>query len=355
MAENPAQSKTEEPTTRRRDESRQEGQVAFSQELNAGVLLLTGSVLLALMGGGFGESIKNFVAHYLRMDFANFGEGDLRHIFTLFAVTLFNLLIVFVGILFLIGILISVVQVGFTISTTALLPKWNRLSPLSGLQRLFSIQGLFRGVIAVIKIAVIVGVVTWILNGKIAVLGSLSAHGLAFGISMTWRLATQVFLAISVALIFVGLADFVYQRFRHGQQLRMTRQELQEEMKRDEGDPMLRGRRRAVARQIASSRQMVEKVKDASVVITNPTHIAVAIRYEHGVTDAPQVIAKGRGLIAEEIMRRARRIGIPTIQNRPVARVLFRTVRVGEVIPVSLYKAVSQVLAFVYRLRGQAA
>ena len=355
MAENPAQSKTEEPTTRRRDESRQEGQVAFSQELNAGILLLAGSILLTLMGGGFGETIKGFLNHYLRMDFSSFGQSELRHLFTIFAVTLFNLLFVFVGILFLIGVLISVVQVGFTISSSALLPKWNRLSPLQGLQRLFSVQGLFRGVIAIVKIGVIVGVVSWILKGKIAAVGSLSGHSLAFGISMTWQLATQVFLAISIALVFVGLADFVYQRFRHGQQLRMTRQELQEEMKRDEGDPMLRGRRRAVARQIASSRQMVEKVKDASVVITNPTHIAVAIRYEHGITEAPQVIAKGRGLIAEEIMRRARRIGIPTIQNRPVARVLFRTVRIGDVIPVSLYKAVSQVLAFVYRLRGQAA
>jgi flagellar biosynthetic protein FlhB len=173
--------------------------------------------------------------------------------------------------------------------------------------------------------------------------GHLAARG--------WDLTLRLALSVAAALFLLGAADYGFQRFRFERALRMTRQEVKEELKREEGDPAVRARVRQVQREMAR-RRMMAAVPKASVVVTNPTHVAVALRYERGVTAAPRVVAKGEGFVAERIKELARRHGVPVVERRPLARALFKAVAIGQEIPRELFYVVAEVLAYVYRLRG---
>ncbi len=352
MAEEFGQSRTEAPTLRRREEARQQGQVAVSAELSSGLLLLAGIAALWFgaehVGGGLLETLRGTLQEFRPVELR---PEDAQTVFASLLNRGLELLGYFLGFMVVVGLGVSALQVGFHVVPELALPNWGKLSPANGWSRLFSGAAGVRGLMAIAKASLVALLALWILRGQGGHIASLGEASLASIVATGWGLAIRMALAIAAALVLVGVADYVFQRWRHEKALFMTRQELKEELKREEGDPHTRARIRKLQREMARKR-MLDDVPRATVVITNPTHLAVAIRYERGVMPAPQVVAKGAGFIAERIKELARRHSVPVVERKPVAQALFKAVKVGQDIPTALYYAVAEVLAYVYRLRG---
>jgi flagellar biosynthetic protein FlhB len=352
--EEQGQIRSEQPTQRRREQSREQGRVAYSNELNGGVLLLIG-VLAIWLGGewlarGLSDNLRGFLLHYR----ATASLESAREVLTLLVNRGLELVGFFLAAAFAAGLTIGVVQAGGVIfATEAVAFNWEKLSPFEGWQRIVSAGGLVRALAALLKTAVIVLLSLWIVWGRGPEIGSLASGELARSVGIGWDITVRLLLGAAAALILIGLADYGFQFWRHERSLMMTREEVREEHKTDEGDPQIRGRRRALMRHLVSRRRMLEEVPKATVVVTNPTHLAVALRYERGVMNAPQVVAQGAGFIAEQIRERAARHAVPILERPALAQALYRAVKVGDEIPVALYYAVSEVLAYIYRLRGE--
>ncbi len=250
-----------------------------------------------------------------------------------------------------IGLIVGLVQSGMNWTLQPLVPDWERLSPARGWERLLSWRSFVRAGLAILKAAALGALVCWVLKaraGWIAVAG----HGtLGQAAANGWNLTLMLALVLAAALVLIGLADYVFQRWRLEQDLRMTRRELVEEHREQDGDPHLRARIRQLQREVGQ-RRMIQDVPRATVVVTNPTHIAVALRYERGEMEAPKVIAKGKGLFARRIAAVAREHGVPVVERKLLARALYRAVPVGGEIPLELYQAMAEILAYVYRLRA---
>ncbi len=352
MAESDSQVKTEEPTQRRREESRQQGQVTVSVELNSAVALFMGTFIIWLTGPETGLQFREQMRRIVSHDYSKAGIADIQELIMASLSDYTQLMGAFMAVMFVTGLGISVAQVGFLVSPEAVMPKWNKLSPLEGWKRIVSLQGVMRGGFAILKVTVLTLVAAWVVSSRRDQIAAFGDGDLEANLSTAWTIIIRLLLAISACLVLLGLADFAYQRHRNEQKLKMSRHELKEELKRDEGDPMIRGRRRAIGRELANQRKMIEEVEKATVVITNPTHLAIALRYVRGEMAAPKVMAKGRGEIARAIVERARRHSIPVVERKPAAQAMFKLVKVGEEIPVALYYAISEVLAYVFRLRG---
>jgi flagellar biosynthetic protein FlhB len=248
-----------------------------------------------------------------------------------------------------VGVVANLAQVGFMFSQEALRPDFSRVNPLTGLRRIFSGRGLVELIKSLLKLAVIGLVVYTTLRDNFDTIAASSRMSLSGAVSSLAGVAAAVGLRAAVVMLVIAAADYVFQRREFEKSLRMTRQELVEEMKRNE-NIQLKSRIRARQRQLAMSR-MMSAVPQADVVITNPTHLAIAVRYDRAQMTAPQVVAKGQRLIAERIRQEARAHKVPVVENKPLARALFKSVEVGHEIPVDLYQAVAEVLAFVYRLK----
>lgn len=347
--------KTEQPTQRRRDEARDQGQFAYSQELANSLVLLAGACAVwwggvELVGGLRGDLRERL--NTLPMEINAHEAAEL--VGQMFARVLQLVGSVLAG-LFVVGLAANIAQAGFRITPDALGPKWEKLNPVAGWQRILSLQGVARGTWALVRVILVSIVVWWALRGREGQIASLADGTLQNSVSVAWDLAVRLILAVAGSLVVIGVSDYAVQWYRNEKALMMTKQELKEEQKDEEGDPLLRGQRRQRARDIAQQRRMMTEVPKATVVITNPTHIAVALRYERGITSAPVIVAKGRDAFALQIATKARRHGIPVIERKPLARALFKAAKVGQEIPQALYLAVSEVLAYIYRLRGAAA
>ena len=258
----------------------------------------------------------------------------------------------FLGGLFAIGLAANLAQAGFHINTESLGPKWERLNPAENWHKIISMQGVMRGGVSFLKVVVLGVVSWWVLSDRGPQFGALAEGMLGRSVSSAWSITIELVIDISAVLLVIGVADYGYQWYRNEMKLRMTREELKQERKEDDGDPHITAKRRQRAREIATQRRMIQDVPKATVVITNPTHLAIALRYERGVDAAPVVIAKGHDQFAFQIASKARRHGIPVIERKPVAQALYKTVKVGQEIPQTLFVAVSEVLAYIYRLRG---
>jgi flagellar biosynthetic protein FlhB len=245
-------------------------------------------------------------------------------------------------------------QTGFLFSLQALAPKYARLNPWQGLQNILSLQSVNELLKAIIKIGIVGYIVYSAIHAEIGQFFPLSQQGLPDIVgylgSSTLRIGTRT----AYVLIALAVLDYAFQRWQYEKNLRMSVQEIKEEQKESEGDPHIRSRVRSLMREMARKR-MMEEVPKADVVVTNPTHLAVALRYRRQDMPAPQVVAKGAGYVAERIKAVAREHGIPLVENRIVAQSLFKTVDIGEVIPEALYKAVAEILAHVYRLKPRTA
>lgn len=343
--------KTEAPTPRRKREARERGQVAKSPEVNNALLLLVAFLLLRSMGAGICDQLVSVAKDLFSDMTANADSPETLRTAILgigspMAMALFPFMLVLVFT----GVVASASQVGLMFTAGAMAPKFERINPFSGLKRLFSSRSLIELAKACAKIGLVCLVAYSVVRGRAPVLAEMSGMSLEAGVGYIWSLSTDVGTRVGAVMLAVALADYVYQRRQHTQSLRMTRQELIEEFKRYE-NPQIKARIRQQQRRLAM-RRMMASVPKADVVITNPTHIAVALKYDALTMRAPQVVAKGQRLTAERIRDLAEANGVPIVERKPLARALYKLADIGMEIPGDLYQAVAEVLAFVYSLRS---
>ena len=352
MAEQQGQEKTEAPTEKKRRESREEGQVAFSRELPSAALLA--GILLTLIATS--PLILDAFREMTTQIFRDMSEADELSIGSLYDLsgeifyTLLPAFAPFAAIIVLVGILASVLQVGVQITLKAIAPKFNKISPLTGLKRLFSTQSLadFLKSMAKLIIVGIVGYITYM--DKITELNGLSVATPEAILEYNFTVVAEVSGKIVLALVAIAIFDYIYQRWHHEKQLMMTKQEVKEETKQTEGDPQLKARIRQIQREMSNAR-MMQEVPKADALIVNPTHFSVAILYDRDVMEAPEVTAKGTDHMALRMRTVARENSVPILERPELARDLYANVEIGETIPERFYKAIAEILAFVYRLR----
>ncbi|MBX9578682.1 MAG: flagellar biosynthesis protein FlhB, partial [Gemmataceae bacterium] len=348
------ESKTEDPTPRRREEARRQGQVPFSAELVGSLVTLAGVVGLIEVGPDVGATMLDVFRHDLpRLLHPEFGPAEARELFARTAVRVLGALAPFLGLLVAVGVGASLVQVGFQVNTEKLEPNFDKLNPATGAGRLFSVQALVRGLLTLLKVAALAGVAYLVVDRRGGAITGIGRDRLPGAVQSAWAVTMRLAVYLSAAVAGVAVLDYLYQRRRFEQSLRMTRQELKEELKQEEGDPQIKARVRQIQRE-RSRRRMLAEVPKASVVVTNPTHYAVALRYDAGRDAAPVVVARATGPFARRVAALARDSGVPVLERPTLARALYAAVREGQPIPGPLFRAVAEVLAFVYRLRGGA-
>ena len=341
--------KTEEPTAKKKSDARNKGQVAKSQELSAAFVLFAGFWTMKVLG----ETTYKEIAGYMTYIFGNLNTTvDVETVMRLFLgiglVLLKTSFPIMVAIM-IIGLAINVVQVGWNFTTEPLGFDLNKLNPISGFGRIISKRSFVELLKSLFKI-LIIGLFLYE-NLKDEILQMPKLMYLDLAASMT-QIADIIFMmAFKICAIFFALAilDYMYQKWDHNEQLKMTKQEVKEEFKQMEGDPQIKGKIRQKQREMAMSRMMRE-VPKADVIVTNPTHFAVALRYAEGMR-APEVIAKGQDYVALKIKEVARETGVTIVENKPLARALYASVEIGGTVPPELYKAVAEVLAYVYHLK----
>lgn len=346
--------KTEAPTPRRRQETREEGNVARSQDLTAAIILLGAVLLLGWFGrfmfGGMKTMVEAMLSGRWSHDVAVTGDLGQRWA-SLMTIGGRITAPVALGTVCL-AVLASVIQVGFLVSAKPLTPKLSKLSPLRGVQQLFSMRSAMRLVMSLGKVAVVATVAAVSIYFDLSKVMSLiqlePAQAMAAAAGLVYWLAIR----IAVVLLLLAILDYAYQKWQHEQDLRMTKQEVKEEFKRMEGDPLVKQRRAKVARQLAMQR-ISQAVPKADVVVTNPTHFAVALQYDGTTMRAPKVVAKGADFLALRIRQLAIANDVPIVERKELARALYRTVEVGQEIPAEQYAAVAEILAYVYRLSGR--
>jgi len=345
--------RTEAPTPHRIAEARRKGQVARSVEVNTALVLVTGFWMM----GPMTQRLASELGALTRDCLSSLAVRDELSVTGLLRGGIdwglhFGLVLApFIAALVVTGVGASVLQTGLLFSFEGLKPNLNKLNPLAGLRRMFSKQGAIELAKASLKIAVVAAVAYSGIRKVYPELLTLPHHGLAFCWA-TWQ-GIALDLGLRIGMTFMGLAliDYLLQRRQWWEGLRMTREELREEMRQSEGDPKLKGRLRQRQRYLAQSRMMAA-VPKADVVVTNPTHYAVALKYDGKTMSAPTVTAKGQRLIAQKIKGLARQHRVPIIENKPLAQALFKSVEVGREIPGNLYDAVAGVMAYVYSLKS---
>ena len=344
--------RTEAPTPRRRAELRQKGQFARSLELAPAFGLLAVGLLFYSYGRGLFNQLARLMARALEQDLttrdwtvATVYQGGLQLELLMMRLIAPLLLAALVA-----GLVVNLAQTRFLITAYPLKPNLERIHPMARLRQLFSRRSLVELAKSVAKLGIIAFIAYRSLAGNATVLGAIPGMELMAGARLLGRVGLAMVLRVAVALVVLAALDYLYQRYQFERDIRMTKQEMLEEMKRVEGDPLIKGRRREAQIRVALQR-MMQAVPEADVVVTNPTHLAVALRYDAREMIAPTVVAKGQRHVAERIVELARKHHVPIVRNVALAQALFHTVEVGEVIPPKLYQAVAEVLAFVYRLR----
>lgn len=343
--------KTEPATERRRTQARERGQVAKSQDFSAAWILLAGIVGLHLFGRPIGDEFGRTTVHCLSEPWLDLGIGRAQEelIFILKHLALgllgWGLLVV------LTALAVHLFQTGgLLVATNKSYFDFSRLNPISGFQRIFSLRGLIKTALDSMKV-LIIGVVAFLfISGEMRALAMSPRMAYPTLAVYAWSRILMLSYAIIAVLLVLGIADYVYQRFQWERDLRMTREEVKQETKDIEGDPHIRARRRQIQARLARQR-MLREVPEAEVVITNPTELAVAIKYDYPEMDVPIVVAKGAGFLAERIREIAQRYDIPIVENKPLAQLLYKKVEVGTEIPDDTFIAVAEILAYVYKIK----
>ncbi|MEA2103712.1 MAG: flagellar biosynthesis protein FlhB [Candidatus Cloacimonadota bacterium] len=357
MAENndrTKEEKTEEPTPYRLRKAREEGNVAKSTDLNSAAILLSSLLLFYLISGTLMENITNSFQRIFTLS-SNF-ELNINS-FLLFApkIILYTLSILFpiFGTLFLVGLLINFIQTGFVFATKPLNPDFSRINPVNGFKKLFSLKNLFEVVKTILKIS-IVGVIAYLTLkselGKILSVADRTSWQIFKHISNT---ALTLGFRCGFAILILAIIDFIYQRYDYRKNLRMTPQEVREEQKELIGNPEIRRKIRKI-QIILSRRRMMRSVPDADVILTNPTHYAIALKYDPKKMSAPMVLAKGKLKIAIRIAQIAKENNIPVLEKPELTRSLFPVTEVGKEIPAEFYEIVAEILAQIYKRSGKA-
>ena len=343
--------KTEPPTARRRREARSNGQVAKSQDLAAALLLVGALMILRFLGPGIWSRMLSIYRRALAADGAT-DQGELIPLAAASAMEMFKMVAPFMALMLLIAVLVTYAQVGLLWTFKPLIPSLKKLNPITGIGRMFSPRSVVMLAQNLAKLA-LVGAVVYLslLSMADQIIFALSLdHLTIFGLAA--HLAFRLGITVAVLLTILALADFAYQRYRHEKDLKMTKEEVKDELRSMEGDPVVKRRRREVQLQLAMQR-LRQAVPHADVVVTNPSHVAVALRYDTETMAAPKVTAKGGDHLAIRIRQLAAAAGVPILERPPLARALFESVEVGQEVPERFYQAVAEILAYVYELTGK--
>ncbi len=344
-----AQERTEKATPRKIRRARREGQVARSTEMNSVIVISFGFLTIYLLGPILFNNIVSLMRHsFTQAPTVTLTAASMPRLFSERIFTYAAIIGPMILSLAVFAYAINVSQTGFMFSLKSLEPKIERFDIVKGFKRLVSKRSMVEMLRDVIKIILISIVAYYTISGWLPRLMMLGDAGIGDYAAMLGKLSLILAIKISVVFLIVAVFDLAFQRYDYAKNLKMTKQEVREEMKETEGNPQLKGRIRQVQREMARQRMMTE-IPKADVVVTNPTHIAVALKYDPREMAAPMVVAKGQRLIAEKIKEIARESGVPVVENRPLARSLFKLVEVGNYIPNTLYRAVAEVLAYVYR------
>lgn len=343
--------RSEAPTARRRQEAREEGQVPRSADLNGAAVLLAGLLLLSIYGGAMRDGMIELLREML--DLSQTDPNQAGAWLWQAGASLARLLTPFLAFLMLAVVIAGLLQTGLLIVPKKLQPKLENLSPMRGVKRLFSLETLTRFGMSLVKVAIVGGVAYFgVLNLLDSVLAA-SAAEVRGVLLMSSQYVLELSLQLALVLLVLALLDFAFQRYRNEQQLKMTKQDVRDEFKKMEGDPLVKSRRRRAQQQLAMQR-ISRDVPQADVVVTNPTEYAVALRYDETSMTAPKVVAKGVDFLALRIRQIAQQHGVPVLQRPPLARGLYAAVDVGEDVPPEYYRAVAEVLAYVYQLSNRA-
>lgn len=349
MAEDQGE-KTEQATDARREEFRKRGQVAMSREFSTAIFFLVTAGMFYVASRFFLQNIIEIFNRTMGVDLVNsLRQGSLNDIINFVGYKLIILVAPLLLISVTVGVAAQLLQTGFLQVEDALSPNFNKMDPLKSLGRIFSLKGLVELVKSILKLLSIAGIVYLILRSEIHQIPYLSGYGIEQIMSYFGGLAINLLLAVGMFMLVLAIADYFFQRWQLEKEMMMTKQEVKEEHKSREGDPLIKARIRKIQREVAT-RKMMAKIPKADVVITNPTHIAVVLKYSDNLP-APQLVAKGADFVAEKIKQIARDNNIPIIENKPLARTIFKTMKLGQVIPRELFVAVAEVLSYVYRLR----
>ncbi|MBC8354154.1 MAG: flagellar biosynthesis protein FlhB [Planctomycetes bacterium] len=345
--------KQHEATDHRRQQAREQGQVAKSQDLASASLLLAAVGILMY----WGENVATLLGNLMRTHLG--GEAILQvdrdALTTQWYETLIaigGVMLPILGLLALVAVVANVGQVGFLFLPDKLAADINRVNPLQGIKRIFSITNVARLGFGVFKIIIVTTIAAWAIWGEQDQILRLGGAGVGEIASYIIKISLNTCFKIGVALLILAIIDYIFQRWKQEQDLRMTTQEVREEMKNLQGDPQVQARRKAVQRQLVLNR-VGSAVPKSDVVVTNPTELAIAIRYDHESMDAPIVQAKGAGVVAQRIRRLALENNIPVVERKELARALYKQVEVGKPVPAGQYAAMAEVLRYVYKLKGK--
>lgn len=345
-----SEEKTEEATPRKKMDARKKGQVAKSKELALSFTLLACTLVLVALGeygaNELKETMAGFLNNYLNMEL-NYNNLNSLAILTVLRVGKIVLPVALPVMCF--GVAANYLQTGFLFTKEPLKPDFKKLNPINGFKRIFSLRTVME-LIKDLTIITVVGIVGYkFLKDnylKILNLGTLRPWYMITGFL---SLAIAIFFKITLIMLFIAVADYVYQKYQYNKELKMTKQEVKEEYKQDEGDPQIKSKIKQKQREMAMQR-MMQEVPKATVVVTNPTHIAVALRYEKGDT-APKIVAKGADYVAIKIKDIAKNNEVPVIENKPLARLIYEKVEIDSEVPQDMYEAVAEILAIVYTLK----
>ncbi len=340
---------------RRREQAREKGDVTKSRELISAAMILGGAFWIYSMGESTITRLIEIASLNWSMAMPAPSTPENLHnlILTLMSSTLWVILPI-VGFFCTIAVAASLAQYGLLFSTEGFMPNWSRIDPMSGFSRIFSLNALFELCKTLFKFLVIGFVVYLIIKDEIPALlvsTQLAPNAMLMDIA---RIVTRLLFFSGLVVLVIGAADYGFQWWEHEKKLMMTPQEMKEELRQTEGNPLVKARVRSIQRQMARKRMMTE-VPKAAVIITNPTHLAIALSYDPNNMGAPKVIAKGAGFIAQRIREIALEHGVPLVENKLLAQTLFKTVSLGGSIPSSLYRAVAEILVYVYKIKGSSA
>jgi len=341
-------SKTEQATPKRRQEAREKGQIARSVEINSALVLLTALLAFRYVGPYLLNSLGNLTVFTYQNMNASFGMDNVYTYTAFYMMEIFKMVAPILFIMLVVGLIANYMQVGVLFTIKPLIPNLTKLNPMSGFQRLFSRRSLIEFVKSMLKL----GFIGWlgyqgVKSALPQLIPAMDMQG-AEAIRFVGDLTVTILNRIIVALIVIAFLDYFYQRWEHEESIKMSKQEVKDEFRQSEGDPMIKARIRQIQREMAR-RRMFDSIPRATVVITNPTHVAVALEYKDGM-QSPMVLAKGERVIAERIKDVARKNNVPIVENPPLARALLKQCPIGAPISPDLFEAVAEVLAFVYKM-----
>lgn len=350
MADSEQGEKTEEATPQRREDFRRRGQVAQTKELGSFMILSSSLLCLWMLSGFFMDQLSAvFSRSFSEYLVVTARSGDWLPAVKFAALKSAMVMAPLMGMLWVISFASSALQVGFLVNEEAMKFDFKKIDPIQGLKRLFSMRSVVEGAKAVAKVLVVGFIAYLVLKTEAFKVPYLVSYSVEQLMGYVGGVITKLFMGVCVFMAILAVVDYLFQRWDLEQKMMMTKQEVKEEMKSREGDPLIKSRIRRTQREMAS-RRMMEDVPTADVIVTNPTHIAVALKYSAQMV-APQVVAMGAGVIAEKIKAVAKENNVPIVENKPLARTIFKTMKIGEAIPRELYTAVAEVLSYIFKLK----